>query len=85
MTRRTKIWRSQSKLVWAADVLLGMLVHNKWQLIAIRSLQYQLIAIQSLQYQLIAIWRLQYNLIAIQRKFIVKNKINCILGEIFKN
>lgn len=59
-----------SKLVWAAVVLLGMLVHNKWQLIAIRSLQYQLIAI----------WRLQYNLIAIQRKCIVKNKINCILG-----
>ncbi len=70
MTSRTKIWRSQSKLVWAAVVLLGMLVHNKWQLIAIRSLQYQLIAI----------WRLQYNLIAIQRKCIVKNKINCILG-----
>ncbi len=70
MTRRMKIWRSQSKLVWAAVVLLGMLVHNKWQLIAIRSLQYQLIAI----------WRLQYNLIAIQRKCIVKNIINCILG-----
>ena len=34
MTRRTKMWRSQIKLVWAAVVLLGMLVHNNWQLIA---------------------------------------------------
>jgi hypothetical protein len=28
MTRRMKIWMSQIELVWAAVVLLGMLVHN---------------------------------------------------------
>jgi hypothetical protein len=55
MTRRMKIWMSQIELVWAAAVLLGMLVHNNWQLITIGKLQCQLIAI----------WKLQYNLIAI--------------------
>ena len=35
MTSRTKMRRSQIKLVWAAVVLLGMLVHNNWQIIAI--------------------------------------------------
>jgi hypothetical protein len=67
ITRRMKIWTSQIELVWAAVVLLGMLVHNNWQLIAIRTLQYQLIAIWRLQYNLIAIWRSQYNLISIWR------------------
>ncbi len=65
MRRRMKIWTSQIELVWAAVVLLGMLVHNNWQLNAIGTLQYQLIAIWRMQYNLIAIWRLQYNSIAI--------------------